>query len=153
MCCFSTKHASLRRKSKDLLVWNQNNVSLNADCCFQSYYGIVLWSLSLHRQNGFWVITLVVVDRSFLMFDCQCKSMEIWVRKKENFNFFVVAVICLLFFNLQKKLLTCRECVTPEIPCLTVTDFLHYNVTTPLHSPQRGYPYQPPGNMLDSSVV
>ena len=27
ICCFSTKHAALRRKSKDWLVWNQDNVS------------------------------------------------------------------------------------------------------------------------------
>ena len=27
MCCFSAKHAALRRTSKDWLAWNQNNVS------------------------------------------------------------------------------------------------------------------------------
>ena len=27
ICCFSTKHAALRRKSKDWLAWNQDNVS------------------------------------------------------------------------------------------------------------------------------
>ena len=27
MCCFSVKHAALRRKSKDRLAWNQDNVS------------------------------------------------------------------------------------------------------------------------------
>ena len=27
ICCFSPKHAALRRKSKDRLTWNQNNVS------------------------------------------------------------------------------------------------------------------------------
>jgi len=27
ICCFSSKHAALRRKSKDWLVRNQNNVS------------------------------------------------------------------------------------------------------------------------------
>ena len=26
MCCFSTKHTTLRRKSKDWLTWNQDNV-------------------------------------------------------------------------------------------------------------------------------
>jgi hypothetical protein len=26
-CCFSAKHAALRRKSKDCLAWNQENVS------------------------------------------------------------------------------------------------------------------------------
>ena len=37
ICCFSTKHAALRRKSKDLLAWNQANVSewRNVSiCCF-----------------------------------------------------------------------------------------------------------------------
>ena len=39
ICCFSTKHAALRSKSKDWLSRNQNNVSkwsdsLPADCCF-----------------------------------------------------------------------------------------------------------------------
>jgi hypothetical protein len=27
ICCFSAKHAALRRKSKDWLDWNQDNVS------------------------------------------------------------------------------------------------------------------------------
>ena len=27
ICCFSAKHAALRRKSKDWSAWNQNNVS------------------------------------------------------------------------------------------------------------------------------
>ena len=27
MCCLSAKHVALRRKSKDWLVWNHNNVS------------------------------------------------------------------------------------------------------------------------------
>ena len=32
ICCFFAKHAALRRKSKDWLTQNQNNVS--AECCF-----------------------------------------------------------------------------------------------------------------------
>jgi hypothetical protein len=27
ICCFSAKHAASRRKNKDWLTWNQNNVS------------------------------------------------------------------------------------------------------------------------------
>ena len=27
ICCFSAKHAALRRKSKDCLAWNRDNVS------------------------------------------------------------------------------------------------------------------------------
>jgi hypothetical protein len=27
ICCFSAKHATLRRKNKDWLTWNHNNVS------------------------------------------------------------------------------------------------------------------------------
>ena len=39
ICCFSAKHAALRKKSKYWLARNQNNVSewsdmSNADCCF-----------------------------------------------------------------------------------------------------------------------
>ena len=39
ICCFSAKHAALKRKSKDWLVLNQDNVSewgicLPVDCCF-----------------------------------------------------------------------------------------------------------------------
>ena len=40
ICCFSSKHAALRGKSKDWLVRNQDNVSLSGatclstDCCF-----------------------------------------------------------------------------------------------------------------------
>jgi hypothetical protein len=43
ICCFSAKHAALRRKSKDWLVWNQVKVHLylsgvtrlSVDCCFR----------------------------------------------------------------------------------------------------------------------
>ena len=39
ICCFSAKHAALRRKSKDWLARNQNKcpsgaTCLPADCCF-----------------------------------------------------------------------------------------------------------------------
>jgi hypothetical protein len=39
ICCFSAKYAAIRRKSKDWLARNQNNVSewsdmCNVDCCF-----------------------------------------------------------------------------------------------------------------------
>jgi hypothetical protein len=34
ICCFSAKHTALRRKSKDWLTWNQNNVFKWSDCCF-----------------------------------------------------------------------------------------------------------------------
>ena len=39
ICCFSANHAALRRKSKNWLAWNQDNMSngatcLSADCCF-----------------------------------------------------------------------------------------------------------------------
>ena len=35
ICCFSAKHAALRRKSKDWLAWNQNNVSEWSGLLFQ----------------------------------------------------------------------------------------------------------------------
>ena len=34
ICCYSAKHAALRRKSKDWLAQNQDNVSEWADRCF-----------------------------------------------------------------------------------------------------------------------
>ena len=38
ICCFSAKHTALKRKSRDWLAWNQDNVSewddMSADCCF-----------------------------------------------------------------------------------------------------------------------
>ena len=36
ICYFSTTHAALRRKSKDWLAWNQNNVSVWSD--MSTYY-------------------------------------------------------------------------------------------------------------------
>ena len=41
MCCFSAKHAALRKKGKDWLAWNQINVSEWSDrstrvCCFET---------------------------------------------------------------------------------------------------------------------
>ena len=46
ICCFSAKHTALRRKSKDWLARNQDNVSewgtcLSADCCFSE---LALWN-------------------------------------------------------------------------------------------------------------
>ena len=38
ICCFFAKHASLRRKSKDWLAWNQNNVS---ECSDMSTRGLL----------------------------------------------------------------------------------------------------------------
>ena len=33
ICCFSANHADLRRKCKDWLAWNQDNVSECGDMC------------------------------------------------------------------------------------------------------------------------
>jgi hypothetical protein len=49
ICCFSAKHAELRRKSKDWLTRNQNNVSewsdmSTRDCCFSE--------LALEKSNS-----------------------------------------------------------------------------------------------------
>ena len=41
ICCFSTKHAPLKNKSKDWLAWNQDNVSKWADV---STHGMLLLS-------------------------------------------------------------------------------------------------------------
>ena len=35
ICCFTGKHTELRRKSKDWLAWNQNNVSEWSGLLFQ----------------------------------------------------------------------------------------------------------------------
>ena len=37
MCCFSTKHSALRRKSKDWLALNQDNVSNGVTCLSTDY--------------------------------------------------------------------------------------------------------------------
>jgi hypothetical protein len=49
ICCFSAKHTALRRKSKDWLARNQNNVSQwsdmsTRDCCFNE--------LALKKSNS-----------------------------------------------------------------------------------------------------
>jgi hypothetical protein len=41
ICCFSAKHAALRRKSKDWLVWNQDNMFEWADM------SIYVWTVVL----------------------------------------------------------------------------------------------------------
>ena len=45
ICCFSAKHVALRRKSKDCLAWNQNNVSEWSDISTQ-------WLLLAHLAKG-----------------------------------------------------------------------------------------------------
>jgi hypothetical protein len=48
-CCFSAKHATLRKKSKDGLAWNQDNVSEWGD---MSIRGLLFqWPLYLSRQH------------------------------------------------------------------------------------------------------
>ena len=39
ICCFSAKHATLRRKSKDWLARNQNNVSYTEDNIVLNFHG------------------------------------------------------------------------------------------------------------------
>jgi hypothetical protein len=45
VCCFCTKHAALRRKSKDWLAWNQDNVSE------RHVYPQTVISVSKHYKN------------------------------------------------------------------------------------------------------
>ena len=54
ICCFSTKHAALRRKSKDRLAQNQDNVSKWGDMFPQT---VVL--LSKHYKNPVKCVGLV----------------------------------------------------------------------------------------------
>jgi hypothetical protein len=42
ICCFSAKHAALRRKSKDWLAWNQDNVSEWGDMSIHRHVDLVL---------------------------------------------------------------------------------------------------------------
>ena len=60
ICCFSAKHAALRRKSKDWLAWNQDNVSewANMSTCrllfhWASIIEIQLPYLGLHNAQDF----------------------------------------------------------------------------------------------------
>jgi dTDP-4-dehydrorhamnose 3,5-epimerase-like enzyme len=43
ICCFSVKHAALRRKRKDWLVRNQDNVSVSGDMSIRGLF--------FHRDN------------------------------------------------------------------------------------------------------
>ena len=47
ICCFSTKRTALRRKSKDWLAWNQDNVSESGD-------------MSIHRLLFQWANTIKI---------------------------------------------------------------------------------------------
>jgi hypothetical protein len=49
MCCFSAKHSALRRKSKDCLSRNQNNVSEWSD---MSTRGLLFGELALLKPNS-----------------------------------------------------------------------------------------------------
>ena len=49
-CCFSAKRAALKRKSRDWLVWNQNNVSEWSD---MSTRGLLFqWASTMEIQLG-----------------------------------------------------------------------------------------------------
>jgi hypothetical protein len=50
ICCFSVKYAALRRKSKDWLAWNQNNVS---ECRDKSYHRLLFqWASTIKTQHS-----------------------------------------------------------------------------------------------------
>jgi hypothetical protein len=49
MCCFSTKHAALRRKSKDWLAQNQNNVSEWSDLLLCRFLSISLDKIKVNE--------------------------------------------------------------------------------------------------------
>jgi hypothetical protein len=56
MCCFSTKHATLRRKSKDWLTWNQDNVFRRVER--QVYpLTVVQWSSTIKSNSACWSST------------------------------------------------------------------------------------------------
>jgi hypothetical protein len=60
ICCFSAKHAPLRRKSKDWLAQNQNNVSVWSD---MSICGLFLRSTALEAST----LTITAPMRCFWM--------------------------------------------------------------------------------------
>ena len=53
ICCFSTKQTALRRKSKDWLAWNQNNVSQSG-------------KMSTHRLLFQWASTIKIQQSVFV---------------------------------------------------------------------------------------
>jgi hypothetical protein len=64
ICCFSAKHAALRRKSKDWLAQNQDNVSDWGD---MSIHGLLLqWASTIKIQ-----LIVLFIKESILYFGCQ----------------------------------------------------------------------------------
>ena len=52
ICCFSTKHVVLRRKGKDWLARNQDNVSSGATCLPTHYKNLIKRVGSLLKQTS-----------------------------------------------------------------------------------------------------
>ena len=52
ICCFSARHAALKRKSKDWLAWNQNNVSEWSDMSTREL--LFQWASTIKSNSACW---------------------------------------------------------------------------------------------------
>ena len=76
ICCFSAKHTALRRKSKDWLAWNQDNVS---ECTWgaMSIRGLV--SVSCHYKNPTQHVSQVQSDPHHHIIENKLVLAMIWL--------------------------------------------------------------------------
>jgi hypothetical protein len=72
ICCFSAKHAALRRKSKDWLARNQDNVS--AGCCFGA--------LKMYTENK--VISAKVLCLTLQSTHCHNTFIAVFILSRNN---------------------------------------------------------------------
>ena len=105
ICCFTAKHAALRRKSKDWLAQNQDNVSEWGDMSIHEllsqWASIIIIQLSMLVQ---YKADLVIISLKINLLS-QCiswKMAELALNKNHSFTDFLQIMIDLLVFHIKQ---------------------------------------------------
>ena len=106
ICCFSAKHAALRRKIKDRLTRNRKmcpsgTTCLTVECCFSEVAveisNSACWSSTKQRSSSSrWKLTCSRHDQSLTLFDVLCLKLLLTWHYNCNIIFF-------LYFQSQYK--------------------------------------------------
>ena len=101
ICCFSAKHATLGRRSKDWLAWNQNNVSEWSDI---STRGLLFqWASTVKIQLSMLVwykADLIIISLKINLFFpwCSWTNAELALNNNHSILFFILHTFIIINF-------------------------------------------------------
>ena len=92
ICCFSAKHAACRRKSKDWLARNQNNVSQWMDMSTRGL--LIQWASTIKIQLSVLVlykVDLIIISLKINLFSLwySWKILELALNNNHSFNWYL----------------------------------------------------------------